>query len=73
MTAAVGFGTGRPAASAKYFFVPFPKSIITDTDVTTLQENNKTSILGLQVNKTANNSIIFNLMRNDQQFMWSSL
>jgi hypothetical protein len=66
MSAAVGFGTGRPAASAKYFFVPFPKSIITDTDVTTLQEKNKTSTLGMHLNKTANNSIIFNFMRNDQ-------
>jgi len=47
MTAAVGFGTGFPAASAKYFFVPFPKSIITDTDVTTLEEENKINILGL--------------------------
>jgi hypothetical protein len=62
MTAAVGLGTGRPAASAKYVFVPFPKSIITDTDVTTLQENNKTSILGLQVNKTTNNSVCHNIM-----------
>jgi len=69
MTAAVGFGTGFPAASAKYFFVPFPKSIITDTDVTTLQGKNKINILGLQVNKTANNSIILKFMSNDQHFM----
>jgi hypothetical protein len=58
MAAAVGFGTGRPAASAKNFFVPFPRSIITDTDVTTLQrkeqQNQTIRISIIEINNSFN-------------------